>query len=158
MTNHIYQVVQTERSVALNVVAVQPPRHKDYHLADEVDDLPTYDHVLVAERDERVVGVAALKLEAWNRRAIIWHFYVAPEARGHGVGRRLMARVVEVAQAGAMRCVWLETQNINHGAIKFYERVGFQWCGLDTSLYDGGQAASDEVALFFARHLDQELG
>ena len=153
VTDKVFTVVTTDRSVMLTVVPVTPPRRKDYRLDDDLDMLLSYDHVLVAEVDHRVVGLAAITLETWNRRAIVEHFYVALGVRGQGVGRRLMERVVELAQAAAMRCVWLETQTINYGAIQFYERLGFRWCGLDTALYDAAQTASDEIALYFVRDL-----
>ena len=49
------------------------------------------------------------------------------------------------------RSLWVETQTINYGAIQFYERKGFEWCGLDTSLYDPAEVIEKEVALFFSR-------
>lgn len=148
-TGRVYQVVRRAHSFALSPVSVSPPLHKDYRLADELDGLPDFEQVIVAERDASIVGVAALRFEAWNRRAILWHLYVAPAERGQGVGRALVDRVIEAARRQAARCVWLETQNINYDAIQFYERVGFAWCGLDTTLYDPGGQPLDEIALFF---------
>jgi ribosomal protein S18 acetylase RimI-like enzyme len=153
VTDRVYQVMHTNRSFTLNAVSVTPPLRKDYLFANEVDTLPAFDHVMVAKIDETLVGVAALKIEDWNRRAILVHFYLAPADRGHGVGRILMNHVTQIAQTQNVRCVWLETQNINYGAIQFYQRVGFQWCGLDTSLYDPHSNATQECALFFVRQL-----
>jgi ribosomal protein S18 acetylase RimI-like enzyme len=79
--------------------------------------------------------------------------YIAPEHRGHGVGRALIDAAVTEVQKRNARCLWLETQNINYAAIQFYKRVGFQWCGLDTSLYDPQRVATEEIALFFVRWL-----
>jgi ribosomal protein S18 acetylase RimI-like enzyme len=103
--------------------------------------------------DTTLVGIMALKFEAWNRRAVVWHFYMAPAYRGRGVGRALMDAAADEAQNRNVRCLWIETQNINYGAIQFYERVGFRWCGLDTSLYDPQRVAPEERALFFVRWL-----
>jgi ribosomal protein S18 acetylase RimI-like enzyme len=64
-----------------------------------------------------------------------------------------MEAVVQAAQAWQARCVWLETQNVNYGAIQFYGRLGFVWCGLDLALYDPYGPAAGETALFFARTL-----
>jgi ribosomal protein S18 acetylase RimI-like enzyme len=95
----------------------------------------------------------ALKFETWNRRAVVWHFYIAPAYRGRGVGRALVEAAAAEAQNRNARCLWLETQNINYGAIQFYEHVGFRWCGLDMSLYDPQRVATEEIALFFVRWL-----
>ncbi len=153
VTHQVYHVVQTDQSFALTTVPAIPPVRKDYQFANDVDSLSSYDHVVVAEDDTTLIGIAAVKVEAWNRRAILWHFYIAPTYRGRGVGRILMDNLFETAQARDARCLWLETQNINYGAIQFYKRVGFQWCGLDTSLYDPDGHATAEIALFFVRYL-----
>jgi ribosomal protein S18 acetylase RimI-like enzyme len=116
-----------------------------------IDTLHTLDHVVIAEIDAGLVGVAALSFEQWNHRAALWHFYVASTYRGQGVGRALMDDVVRVAQKHQARCLWLETQNINYGAIQFYRRMGFHCCGLDQSLYDPEGVTAGETALFFLR-------
>ena len=152
-TDRIYHVMEGDRSFALAAVSVTPPLRKDYPLANDVDTLPTFAAVIVAAVDAQLVGLAALQVEAWNRRARLDHCYVAPAVRGQGVGRALIDAVVAHADALAARCVWLETQNINYPAIQFYERVGFVWCGLDTALYERHAAAGEEIALFFVRQL-----
>lgn len=152
-TDRVYRLVRSKHSIALAVDSVTPPRRKDYDLAADIDALPDCEHVLIAEHDTSLIGLAAIKIEAWNRRAVIWHFYVAPENRGKGVGRRLMDSVCDAVQVFDVRCLWLETQTINYGAIQFYTRVGFEWCGLDTALYDPAVTPPDEIALFFVRPL-----
>jgi ribosomal protein S18 acetylase RimI-like enzyme len=103
----------------------------------------------VAEIATTLVGVAALKVEAWNRRAVLEHLFIDAPYRGRGIGRTLIADVVRSAQERQARCLWLETQNVNYGAIQFYQRVGFRCCGLDTTLYDSDEPAPGETALFF---------
>jgi GNAT superfamily N-acetyltransferase len=108
--------------------------------------------VLVADDETRVVGVAALNLEAWNRRGRIEHLYVAAAARGRGIGRALVDRLASRAPGLGVRCLWAETQNVNPAAVAFYPRAGFALCGLDLSLYDPSEQPG-EFALFFAREL-----
>ncbi len=152
-TDRVYRVVATGTSFVLEDVAIAPPLHKVYYIADDVDSLPQFDHVVVAEVDARIGGMAALKFDSWNRRAVLWHLYVTPAYRGRGIGRALMNDVVQTAQHWQARCVWLETQNVNYPAIQFYRQLGFQWCGLDMTLYDSQGPAASETALFFARTL-----
>jgi ribosomal protein S18 acetylase RimI-like enzyme len=94
--------------------------------------------------------MAAVNLEQWNRRAVIWHLYVSPEWRGRGVGRALIDDIVVYARDNNARCLWLETNNLNYPGIQFYTRLGFRWCGLDETLYDPQGEASGEIALYFA--------
>lgn len=50
--------------------------------------------------------------------------YVAPAARGHGVGEQLMRALVEVAAARGVRSLRWEVQPDNARAIRFYQRLG----------------------------------
>jgi GNAT superfamily N-acetyltransferase len=152
-TERVYQVVATAMSFVFHETTITPPLHKVFDLTAEVDRFPTLDHVLIAELDARLAGVAALSYEAANRRAMLWHLYVGWAYRGQGIGRALIDAMVAYAQQCHARCLWLETQDVNYGAIQFYHRVGFQCCGLDLSLDDRKGAAIEETAVFFMRTL-----
>ena len=153
-TERVYRVVAMATTFSLHDTTVASPLHKAYDLTGEVDRLPTLDHVVIAERDTRVIGVAALSRDAADRRAIVRHLYVDRAARGQGIGRALMEAMVTRAQQWQARCVWLETQDVNYDAIQFYQRVGFQWCGLDLSLDERHGSVTDETAVFFMRLLE----
>jgi ribosomal protein S18 acetylase RimI-like enzyme len=104
--------------------------------------------------DNVVVGLVAVRYTPWNRRAEVEHLYVTRSARGRGVGRTLMqAACAEARRAGA-RYVFVETQTLNYPAIRFYERLGFTWCGLDVTLYDPVGVLAGETAVYFARPVE----
>jgi ribosomal protein S18 acetylase RimI-like enzyme len=153
-TDRIYRVEAIGLSFRLEEIPIIPARQKDYRFADHVDGLPTFDYVVVAEVAADMAGMAAMTFETWNRRAVLGHCYIAPTYRGQGIGRALIDNVVQAAQQHHARCLWLETQNINYGAIQFYQRVGFTCCGLDLALYDSRGPANGETALFFVRYLE----
>jgi GNAT superfamily N-acetyltransferase len=96
-TDRIYRIVAAKRSFALETAVVTPPLHKAYDLTEHIDLLPDFDYVVIAEADARLAGMAALRFEEWNRRAVLWHLYVAPAQRGRGTGRRLMEVVMQTA-------------------------------------------------------------
>lgn len=74
-------------------------------------------NVLVAENDDNeVCGFAATSSDA-----IVTGFYLAPEARQKGLGRRILNRIKQNNPAGLS--LW--TFVANTGARKFYEREGF---------------------------------
>ena len=152
-TERVYRVVATATAFSLQETTVSPPLHKVYDLTNEVDDFTTFDHVVIAEVDTQVVGVAALSNDAVDRRAMVRHLYVDCAYRGQGVGRALMDAMLTRAQHDHARCLWLETQDVNYDAIQFYQRVGFQWCGLDLSLDERDGSTTDETAVFFMRLL-----
>jgi len=141
-------------SFTLEAETVEPPLRKTYGDAiREVDQVRQMGHVVVAELDGAVIGIIAANLSEWNRRVQIERCYVAPQARGQGVGRALMDSAIAFGRSIGSWCVWLETQNTNYPAVQFYQRYGFTLCGLDTRLYDEAWQTLDETALYFALDL-----
>lgn len=86
----------------------------------------------VAEADGRIVGHAALCGSEVSR------LYVAPAARGLGLGLRLLRTVEEAAAARGLNPV-LEVQSTNTDAIALYERRG--WVRRRTEQQDWGRGA-----------------
>ena len=151
VTDVVYAVRVGPLSFTLAEQPVEPPLRKRYPVA--WDELPAETQTVVAERDGRLLGVAALTVQRWNRRAVISHLYVDRGARRSGVGAGLLRELRRGAEALGARCLWVETQNVNAPAIRFYQRQGFACCGLDTTLYDPRRAPG-EVAVFFALALE----
>jgi ribosomal protein S18 acetylase RimI-like enzyme len=152
-TEIVYRVVRTADGFALEEVPVSPALRKEFPLAGDLGDERAWEEGIVAQSDGTIAGFAAWTHRWWNRRTEIWHLYVAPPARGQGLGRALVDEVIAAAQAAGMRCVWLETSTVAYPAIQFYRRLGFVWCGLDTALYDPAHVMPGEMALYFAQAL-----
>jgi ribosomal protein S18 acetylase RimI-like enzyme len=153
-TDRIYRVERDELGFRLVETPVDPPLRKPLvSLADELADLRRLPFAAVAELDGAVVGLVAAHHEAWHNRVRVEHLYLSPPGRGRGAGRALVDAVAAYASQVGAACLWLETQNTNYGAIRFYRRVGFRLCGLDERFYDRRFPAGDEVALFFALDL-----
>ena len=151
ITDRVFHLQHANHGFKLDEAPAETPIRKAYSLANFVDLIPSHDWVTVAEHNHGIAGVASMTIEAWNRRAVLNHLYVAREARRIGVGRALVTAAIEAAHVRNARCVWVETQTVNYGAVQFYRSLGFEWCGFDTSLYDPSDAGVDEVALFFSR-------
>ena len=150
-TPRILRVICNGHAFTLIEELVTPPIQKSFPLSDLSDDLLPSDHTLVAEDAGDVAGFASMRFESWNKRSILRHLYVAPEYRRRGVGRALVEAIASLSDSVGSRCLWVETQNINFPAIQFYLCLGFQLCGLDTSLYDLSNQPTEEIGLFFAR-------
>ncbi len=87
----------------------------------EVDGLDPDCRHWIAETEGRAVGTARARLG--DGRAKIQRVAVLPEARGAGLGTRLVRAILdELAADPSLREAWLESQT---HALAFYERLGF---------------------------------
>jgi ribosomal protein S18 acetylase RimI-like enzyme len=150
----IYRLRREDFGFSLVEETVGPPLHKDYGSVPTINDrIQEMDCSVVAEMDGKLVGFAAAEYEGWNRCLNVRDLYVSADQRQRGVGRALIGHLEAFARRAGARCLWLETQNVNYPAIRFYRRMGFRLCGLDEARYDPAGAAGKEVALFFVREV-----
>jgi ribosomal protein S18 acetylase RimI-like enzyme len=77
-----------------------------------------------------VTGFRQLDREKTRHRGDIWGVYVAPEARGKGIGRRLLEHVIDHAR-GRVRQVHLSVTTTNAPAVALYEYLGFTRYGTE---------------------------
>ena len=101
---------------------------------------------------DELVGVALASPQEWNQTLWVWEFHIGPSWQRQGIGKRLMAAVVEQATKAHFRAVVCEAQNTNVPAINFYRSQGFVFDGARLTLYAGSES-ENEVAMFMKRHL-----
>jgi len=89
-----------------------------YLVAEEGGEVVGYGGLLVVEEDAHIVTLA-----------------VAPEARGRGLGTRLMLALVEEALAAGSSHLTLEVRVSNEAAQALYRRFGFQTVGRRVRYY-----------------------
>lgn len=95
---------------------------------------------IVAERGGDVVGylMARDQAETWH----VLNVCVAPEARGAGLGARLVRELFARTEDRAGRGYTLEVRTSNATAIRLYERLGFVGEGVRPGYYsDNGEDA-----------------
>ena len=63
-----------------------------------------------------------------TKRVYVQDMYVAPQARGRGLGRDLMEAVVRRSRQRGGRYVKLAVYDGNEQAIGFYRSLGFEIC------------------------------
>jgi ribosomal protein S18 acetylase RimI-like enzyme len=63
--------------------------------------------------------------EAQSFAATIMHAFVAPYARGHGVGRMMLTRVEDGARALGYQVLNLDVRETQTAAIRMYEALGY---------------------------------
>ena len=116
------------------------------HLID-VDALAAPDAVfLVARRDEELLGSIAFRIIAPGH-AEIKRMFVRAEARGNGVGRRLLEALEDAARQRNVDRVSLETGIRQPEAIGLYRASGYQDC------QPFGAYRHDPLSLFMTKRL-----
>ena len=84
---------------------------------------------LVWEEQGRVLGYAYAGAP-WERAAYRWcaeiSCYLAPEARGRGVGRQLYARTEEILRAQGYRTVYAIVTSANAPSMAFHKALGYR--------------------------------
>jgi GNAT superfamily N-acetyltransferase len=84
--------------------------------------------VWLVERDGVVAGSLGLTDEGDGVGWVRW-FVFAPEVRGHGLGRRLVAELVHTARVNGMARLELETFSALTSAARIYRDNGFAVTG-----------------------------
>lgn len=106
----------------------------------DLPDIPKFG----AFQDGWLIGIAGLRRDPRRKlrhRAALVGMYVIPEARGQGVGRALVAAVIEYARAlGDVRYISLSVTVGNSAARSLYRACGFQTWGVEpAALYIDGR-------------------
>lgn len=86
---------------------------------------PPRGRLLLAKVDGKIAGCIALRPMEWET-AELKRLYVRPEFRRHGIGKALVAHVLEEARAIGYRTVRLDTLREMHNAIALYTASGFR--------------------------------
>jgi ribosomal protein S18 acetylase RimI-like enzyme len=99
-----------------------------------------------------VVGLGRQEGEKMEHRAILWGMYVAPVARGKGVGKSLISACLErAAKVAGLEQVHLSVVTSNKAAVELYKTFGFQIYGTDPGVLKVGATLFDEYLM--VRHL-----
>ena len=109
--------------------------------------------LLVARANSAVIGVGALK-PIDSTVAEIKRMYVRPRARGHGIGRAILERLLADAYTIGYQAARLETLKFMRDAHTLYRSVGFQ----DRPVFDNteaGLSGLEPFTLFMELRLDQ---
>ena len=107
---------------------------------------PVHERCWVAERDGDIVGAVFVAKDD-DRTARLRLLYVEPEARGEGLGRRLVELCVGFARDAGYKTLKLWTHDILLSARKIYHGVGFRLVDSDAHRAFGNDVVSENWEL-----------
>lgn len=147
----VFEVVVSARSIELVERELEQPVTKRYSIDEVFASWRRWDQGWVASEDGRILGFATVGYEEWHRRLNLWFLYVAPDARGRGIGRELVGRAERHALSLGASHVWLETSDVNVPGVRMYEKLGYRLIGADTFYYEAYMPG--EAALYLAKRI-----
>lgn len=109
---------------------------------------PTEDGFILGAFMPALVGMVGFMRQSDQKtrhKAMIWGMYVAPEARGQGVGRSLMAdALTRAARSTDLEQVHLTVVSTNAAAVGLYHSLGFAVYGTERHALKLGDRYVDE--------------
>lgn len=96
---------------------------------------------VVAEKNAELVGYGLLLMRRGTQLTRLYSLAVLPEARGLGIAESVIARLEECALARGKRFMRLEVSEQNLGAIRLYQRLGFEQFGVYSHYYEDSSDA-----------------
>ncbi len=88
--------------------------------------------------DGALVGMAGMRRGTslkTRHRGSVWGMYVAPRARGRGVGHALVSAIIEHARSLGMERLVLGVETTNQPARALYHALGFVTYGIEPQAY-----------------------
>ena len=84
---------------------------------------PAKDRLWVAEHDQKIVGCVGI-VDRGERAQLRW-FLLHPDARGIGLGKRLLQSAIDYCRARHFKTIYLATTDDLTQAIGMYTKAGF---------------------------------
>jgi GNAT superfamily N-acetyltransferase len=126
-----------EQDAGITFTEADQARHHDAFRSEIPRLLGSRGQLVVARLGDDPVGVGTLK-PVDDTTAEIKRMYVSPPAQGHGVGRAILARLVQDARAERYATVRLETLRFMTAARAMYRSSGF----VEVARFDGSETAN----------------
>lgn len=87
--------------------------------------------------------------------AHILNLCVSPHAQGRGLGKRMLHKMMQLAEARDADCIFLEVRVSNNIAQNLYEQEGFNHIGVRKAYYPSSEGREDALVYAKALNLDK---
>ena len=93
-----------------------------------------YAHYLVAEDDEKIIGICGLRNIVGEGE--ITNVVMHPAYRNKGIGLNMLCKLIRDGEKMGVNAYTLEVRESNAAAIHVYERIGFRPEGMRRNFYE----------------------
>ena len=104
-----------------------------------------YSGWLVSSHEDHVIAYAVMSMAVGE--AHILNLAVDPMIRRQGLGRFLLAHLIQIARAAHSTIMLLEVRRSNKAAIRLYQAAGFRHIGTRRGYYPGHEQREDAYVL-----------
>lgn len=124
----IIRTVMTEFDCVGEGYSIEDPEVDDMYAAYQADNANFY---VVVDETNQVFGCGGLApLQGSGENTCeLQKMYFLQEARGHGMGRKLMTIILDQAKSFGFQQIYLETTNRMTSAAQLYQKSGFEPIG-----------------------------
>jgi [ribosomal protein S18]-alanine N-acetyltransferase len=110
----------------------------------------------VLERSSELIGYGVLSVASGE--AHILNICVTPAEQGRGLGRRILARLLDLARWHRAQRVFLEVRPSNTNAVTLYETAGFNEIGRRPNYYPAKKGREDALVMAIELLAPEEPG
>lgn len=107
----------------------------------------------VYEQDNTIQAYGLISVAA--NEAHILNLCVAPVFQGQGLGKKMLYKLLDVAEICEVRSIFLEVRVSNEVAINLYENTGFNQLGVRKDYYPAENGKEDALVFGKELHLDE---
>ncbi len=100
--------------------------------------------------DQKLLGITGLYRQdriKIRHKGMVWGVYVAPEARGFGIARRLIEILLAEAKKAGLELVQLSTDVTNPITVALYQSFGFEPYGVEKHILKLQDRYVDDVVM-----------
>lgn len=95
--------------------------------------------------DDKIVGYSIVSIAVGE--AHVLNINVHPDEQKKGIGRKMLAHLIDVARKKQAETVFLEVRPSNLGAIALYDSMGFNEIGIRKGYYPAENGREDAIML-----------
>ncbi len=110
-------------------------------------------HCWVLEQHGEVIAYGLVSIAA--NEAHVLNICVSPEKQGEGLGRRMLYKLMQLAEERLSDTIFLEVRESNLVAQKLYEKEGFNRLGIRKDYYPAEEGREDALVYGKALNLDK---